>query len=72
MIVNAFFTINFVCALNKKMFVFITIETLLDFAISIVYFRCMHFVHYYYFIIFDFVDFFHRFKNHYQNFHIFF
>ena len=72
MIVNAFFSIDFVCALSKKIFVFITIETLFNFTISIVYFRCMYFVRYYYFVVFNFVDFFHRFKRYYQNFHIFF
>ena len=72
MTVNAFFTISFVCTLNKKMFVFITIKALFGFAISIVYFRCMHFARYYYFIVFDFVNFFYYFKSYYQNFYIFF
>ena len=72
MIVNAFFAINFICTSSKKVFVFITIKTLLDSIISIVYFRCMHFVCHDYFVIFNFVDFFHDSKNHYQNFDVFF
>ena len=72
MIVNAFFAISFICASSRKMFVFIAIETLLDFTISIVYLRCMHLVCHNYFVIFDFVDFFHDSKSHYQNFDVFF
>ena len=72
MTVSAFLAISFICASSRKMFVFITIEALLDSAISIVYFRCMHLVCHDYFVIFDFVDFLHDSKSYYQSFDVFF
>ena len=66
MIVITFIAHLCIRTLKKKVIVFVTVETLFDFAFSIIYTRFVNIIVQYYFVVYDFVDFVFDAKNYYN------